>query len=220
MTACAIVIAEKIRKQDNSQGGQTMIITIGRQYGSGGKDIGEKVAKALGYRFYDKEILTMAAEREGFNVAAVQQYDERLSSSLIYGTYLSATTGGADMLPLNQKLAIAQFDLVRKLAEEGNCVIVGRCADYVLRERADCLNIFVHASPEFRKDRAVKEYGIAPELVEKTIRRQDKRRADYYEFFSQKKWGEAKSYHLTIDSGKLGIDRAAEAIAQVVRALE
>lgn len=197
-----------------------MIITIGRQYGSGGKEIGEKVAKALGYKFYDKEILTMTAEREGYSVPAVQQYDETLNTSLLYGTYLSATSGGADLLPLNQKLAIAQFDVIRRIAEEGNCVIVGRCADYVLRENPDCLNVFIHADPEFRKEHAIQCYGLAPELADKTLRKQDKRRADYYEFFTQKKWGEAKSYHIAIDSSKFGIDEAADAIVQIVRAKE
>ncbi len=197
-----------------------MIITIGRQYGSGGREIGQKVAQALGYKFYDKEILTLTAEREGFSVPAVRQYDEALTSSLLYGTYLSTAAGGADVLPLNQKLAIAQFDIVRRIAKDGNCVIVGRCADYVLRDTPHCLNVFVHANPEFRKDRAVKFYGVAPELAEKTLRKQDKRRSDYYEFFTQKRWGDARTYNLTIDSGKFGIDGAAEAIVAMVRLLQ
>jgi cytidylate kinase len=194
-----------------------MIITIGRQYGSGGKVIGEKVAKALGYQFYDKEILTMTAEREGYSVPAVRQYDEALTSSLLYGTYLTATTSGADVLPLNQKLAIAQFEVVRKIAQDGNCVIVGRCADYVLRDNPHCMSVFIHADPAFRKERAIQYYGVAQELADKTLRKQDKRRGDYYEFFTQKKWGEAKSYNITIDSSKFGVDGAADAIVQLVR---
>ncbi len=197
-----------------------MIITIGRQYGSGGKDIGERVAQALGYKFYDKEILTLTAEREGFSVPAVRQYDEALTSSLLYGTYLTTAGGGADMLPLNQKLAIAQFDIIRRIAKDNNCVIVGRCADYVLRETPHCLNVYIHAKLDFRKERAVKHYGVAPELAEKTIKKQDKRRSDYYEFFTQKKWGDAKSYDLAIDSSKFGIEGAADAIVQLARLLQ
>ncbi len=196
-----------------------MIITIGRQYGSGGRDIGEQVAQTLGYKFYDKEILSLTAEREGFSIPAVRQYDEALTSSLLYGTYLTAA-GGTDVLPLNQKLAIAQFDVIRRIAKEGNCVIVGRCADYVLREEPHCLNVFVHANPEFRKERAIKYYGVAAELAEKTIKKQDKRRSDYYEFFTQKRWGDARTYNLTIDSGAFGIEGAAEAIVQLVRLLQ
>lgn len=197
-----------------------MIITIGRQYGSGGRFIGQKVAQALGYAFYDKEILTMTAEREGFSVPAVRQYDEALTSSLLYGTYLTTASSGADVLPLNQKLAIAQFDVVRRIARDGNCVIVGRCADYVLRDTPHCLHVFIHASPEARKARAIEHFGIAPELAEKTIKKQDKRRADYYEFFTQKRWGDARTYDMTIDSGKFGVDGAAEAIVAMVRLLQ
>lgn len=197
-----------------------MIITIGRQYGSGGREIGQKVAQTLGYRFYDKEILTLTAEQEGFSVPAVRQYDETLSSSLLYGTYLTTASSGADVLPLNQKLAIAQFDIVRRIARDGNCVIVGRCADYVLRDTAHCLHVFVHARPEFRRERAVKDYGVAPELAEKVLKKQDKRRGDYYEFFTQKRWGDARTYDLTIDSGKFGVDGAAEAIVAMVRLLQ
>lgn len=141
-----------------------MIITIGRQFGSGGKEIGEKVAERLGYAFYDKEIVTMAAEESGFSASAMQHYDEKPSGSLIYSLYM---TGAAtsDNLPLNQQLAFAQFNIIRKVAQADNCVIVGRCADYVLREKKNLLTVFLHAPMEYRVGRVMRRTPLtAPSL--------------------------------------------------------
>ncbi len=190
-----------------------MIITIGRQFGSGGKEIGEKVAKRLGYAFYDKEILTMAAEESGFSPSAMQHYDEKPSGSLIYSLYM---TGAAtsDNLPLNQQLAFAQFNVIRKVAQADNCVIVGRCADYVLREKKNLLTVFLHAPMEYRVQRVMAENSIdSTQLAEKTIKKQDKSRADYYNFFTHKKWGDAASAMLSVDTSTLPPDDVAEVIA-------
>lgn len=190
-----------------------MIITIGRQFGSGGKEIGEKVAKRLGYAFYDKEILTMAAEESGFSASAMQHYDEKPSGSLIYSLYM---TGAAtsDNLPLNQQLAFAQFNVIRKVAQADNCVIVGRCADYVLREKKNLLTVFLHAPMEYRVERVMAENSIdSRTLAEKTIKKQDKSRADYYNFFTHKKWGDAGSAMLSVDTSTLSSDDVAEVIA-------
>ena len=190
-----------------------MIITIGRQFGSGGKEIGEKVAKRLGYAFYDKEILTMAAEESGFSPSAMQHYDEKPSGSLIYSLYM---TGAAtsDNLPLNQQLAFAQFNVIRKVAQSDNCVIVGRCADYVLREKKNLLTVFLHAPMEYRVQRVMAENSIdSTQLAEKTIKKQDKSRADYYNFFTHKKWGDASSAMLSVDTSSLSPDDVAEVIA-------
>ena len=133
-----------------------MIITIGRQFGSGGREIGGKVAQRLGYAFYDKEILTMAAENSGFSASAMQHYHEKPSGSLIYSLYM---TGAAtsDNLPLNQQLAFAQFNVIRKVAQADNCVIVGRCADYVLREKKNLLTVYLYAPMSYRVERIMKE---------------------------------------------------------------
>ena len=190
-----------------------MIITIGRQFGSGGKEIGETVAKRLGYAFYDKEILTMAAEESGFSPSAMQHYDEKPSGSLIYSLYM---TGAAtsDNLPLNQQLAFAQFNVIRKVAQADNCVIVGRCADYVLREKKNLLTVFLHAPMEYRVRRVMAENSIdSSQLAEKTIKKQDKSRADYYNFFTHKKWGDAASAMLSLDTSTLSADDVAEVIA-------
>lgn len=190
-----------------------MIITIGRQFGSGGKEIGEKVAQRLGYAFYDKEILTMAAENSGFSPAAMQHYEEKPSGSLIYSLYM---TGAAtsENLPLNQQLAFAQFNVIRKVAQADNCVIVGRCADYVLREKKNLLTVYLHAPMTYRVGRIMAEQSIEnTTLAEKTIKKQDKARADYYNFFTHKKWGDAGSAMLSIDTSTLPSDQVAEAIA-------
>lgn len=197
-----------------------MIITIGRQYGSGGKEIGEKVAQRLGYAFYDKEILTMAAEESGFSVAAMQHYDEKPSGSLIYSLYM---TGAAtsDNLPLNQQLAFAQFNIIRKVAQADNCVIVGRCADYILREKTNLLTVFLHAPMEFRVRHIMEEQSLtSPALAEKTIKKQDKARADYYNFFTHKKWGDAGSAMLSIDTSMLDADGIAALIADAISMMQ
>ena len=197
-----------------------MIITIGRQFGSGGKEIGEKVAQRLGYAFYDKEILTMAAEDSGFSPSAMQHYDEKPSGSLIYSLYM---TGAAtsDNLPLNQQLAFAQFNVIRKVAQADNCVIVGRCADYVLREKKNLLTVFLHAPMEYRVERVMAENSIdSKNLAEKTVKKQDKARADYYNFFTHKKWGDAGSAMLSVDTSTLSADEVAEVIAGYAMLME
>ena len=193
-----------------------MIITIGRQFGSGGRDIGEKIAQRLGYTFYDKELLSMAAEQQGFSAAAMEHYDEKPTGSLIYSLYMTGATT-SDNLPLNQQLTFAQFNVIRKVAQADNCVIVGRCADYVLRDRENLLTVFFHAPMEYRIKRVIAEQSITNEaLAEKTIKKQDKARADYYNFFTHKKWGEAGNAMVSIDTSILDSDGIAALIADLV----
>ncbi len=197
-----------------------MIVTIDRKYGSGGRLIGEKLSKLLGYRFFDRELLKIAAQESGMHEDVVQHFDEKPTGSLLYSTYLYATLPVTDALPLNQKLAFAQFEVIRRVAEEGNCVIVGRCADYVLQERTDCLNVFITATNPVRRQRLIQYYGVPEELTEKTIRKQDKMRAEYYNFFTQRKWGDASNYHICLDAGRLSLDGAAQLLADAVHQLE
>ena len=197
-----------------------MIITIGRQFGSGGREIGEKVAERLGYAFYDKEILNMASEDSGFSASAMQHYDEKPAGSLIYSLYMTGAATG-DSLPLNQQLAFAQFNVIRKVAQADNCVIVGRCADYVLREKQNLLTVFLHAPMEYRVAQVMARQSIdSASLAEKTIRKQDKARSDYYNFFTHKKWGDSSSSMLSIDTSKLGVDGVAAAIADYAMLIE
>lgn len=199
-----------------------MIITIGRQFGSGGGEAGKLVAERLGYKFYDNEILTMAAEASGLSPAAVSRFDEQPGNSLIYSMYMSTIPTG-DMLPINQQLAFAQFNAIRVAARQDNCVFIGRCADYVLRQRRDVVDLFIHADMEFRKQRVIaapEVYHITAENVERAIRKQDKKRADYYNFFTHGSWGSADNYHLALDSGYLGIEGVADAIVYFVQLRE
>ena len=199
-----------------------MIITIGRQFGSGGGMAGKMVAEELGYKFYDDEILTMAAEASGLSPAAVSRFDEQAGSSLIYSMYMSAVPTG-DMLPINQQLAFAQFNAIRVAARQDNCVFIGRCADYVLRQRRDLLNLFVHADMESRRERVIAHpeiYHVTADNVERAIRKKDKQRADYYNFFTHGDWGSADNYHVALDTGYLGVEGAAETIIQMVRLRE
>ena len=193
-----------------------IIISIGRQYGSGGREIGRRLAEIFNIDFYDKELITLAAKRSGFSEEILKENDENHNGSFLYSLVMGTYTGG-DNLPLNHKLFLAQFDTIKKLAEEKSCVIIGRCADYALEYNPDCIKVFIHADIDSRIDRAVKEYGIAEDKVEDTIKKIDKKRASYYNFYTGKKWGNMENYDLTINSAWSGIDGAVNAIAELVK---
>ena len=191
-----------------------MIITIARQYGSGGKEIGEKLAERLGYQFYDREVLNIAADSASIHPEVAERFDQKPVRSLLYNAYMTSTA--EESLPLNQKLALAEFDAIRTLAEQGNCIFVGRCADMVLKKRSDLIRVFFHAPLEWRKEYIMKLDGVPEQLVEKTVKRGDKTRAEYYEFFTQRKWGDVDNYDLTINTAFLGIDGTMEQLARFV----
>lgn len=190
------------------------VVTIGRQYGSGGKIIGEKLAKALGVPFYDKELLTEAARKSGICQEMFESNDEKPTSSLLYSLVMGTYSG--DSLPLNHKLFLAQFDAIRSLADKGSCVIIGRCADYALEDYKNVINVFIHAKMEDRIDRAVAQYGIDINKAEDIIIKTDKKRASYYNFYSSKKWGNVDNYDITVDSSVLGIDDTVKLLKEFV----
>ncbi len=196
-----------------------MIITIARQYGSGGRDIGEQLAKRLGYRFYDREILDIAAEKSSIHPDVAARFDEKPAGSLLYSAYMA---GGNldDTMPINQKLALAQFDTIRSLSEDGSCIFVGRCADMVLQKRSDLVRLFLHAPFAWRVRRAVDFYGVPDALAEKTVKKTDKARAEYYEFFTQKKWGACNNYDLSINTSLWGIEGTVEQLARLIEAMK
>lgn len=187
------------------------IITISREFGSGGREIGQKLANELGIPFYDKELLVRASKDSGICEDLFYRNDESHSNSLLYslvmGTFPTNGQGKirADM-PLNHKLFLAQFDAIKKIAEEGSCVIVGRCADYVLREEKNVLNFFINADLASKKKRILERYDIEKDKAMDFIKKTDKNRANYYNYYSDMKWGEAKNYDLCINSSTLGID--------------
>ena len=189
------------------------VITISRQYGSGGREIGKKLADQLGIPFYDNEIISRAAKDTGFSEAAFESVEDKATNSLLYSiamgmnVFTSQDTGFAG-LSLDDRIFLAQSNVIRKVAEEGACVIVGRCADYVLKDRKDCLNVFIYADKGFRAERIVKQYGESNIEPEKRLADKDKKRKLNYKYFTERDWGRRENYHLSIDSGFLGIEKA------------
>ena len=182
------------------------VITISREYGSGGRAIGERLAKELGIPFYDKELIFMAAKESGLSEEYIKKTEQMKSTSFLYGLYM-----GAQQLPMNDQIFLVQSKIIRQVASEGPCVIVGRCADYVLRERKDLLHVFIHAPLSFRAERAQQVYEKQANNMEEFVRKKDKKRASFYNYFSQNKWGDARHYHLAISS-VYGVDFAVEVL--------
>lgn len=183
------------------------IITISREFGSGGRTIGKKVAEDLGIPCYDYELIQKIAKESGFNEQYVKEAGEYSS-----GGFLSTLASRAFGPTNGDYLWEIQYKIITELAEKGPCVIVGRCADYILKDKADCLNVFIHADMEFRAERIVKIYGERESSPENRLKDKDKRRAAYYKFYTEQKWGDVKNYHLTMNSGILGIDNCVKII--------
>ncbi len=191
------------------------IFTIGRQFGSGGHEIGQKLAEKLSIPFYDKKLLEVAAEQSGIAQEVIENYDEVPTNSLLYslsmGNY-GMGGGGPFTMPIHQQIFLAQFDAIQKLSEQGSCVIVGRCADYALYRYPHLVSVFIHADIQKRIDRIAKLYDLSEKEAAERILKIDKKRASYHNFYATKKWGNCDSYHLSLDSGVLGIDNAVEII--------
>lgn len=198
-----------------------MIITIGRQYGSAGREIGELLAKTYDIPLYDKEMLKRAAKESGICEEIFETHDEKPTNSFLYSLVMDtyslgySSNGYADM-PINHKVFLAQFDAIKKIADEGPCVLVGRCADYALEEYPNVVNVFIHADLDVRIRRIARLYDLTDAKAKDTIIKTDKKRASYYNYYTNKEWGEAKSYDLCINSGKLGVDNSAKAIMEYV----
>lgn len=193
------------------------IITISRQYGSGGREIGQKIAEHYGIPFYDNELITRAAKESGFAEETFARAEDKATNSLLYSLAMGINVyGNQDFgfggLSLDDRIFLAQSDVIRKVAEEGPCVIVGRCADYVLKERDDVCNIFIQAAMSYRINRAVKEYGIEEKSAADVIIKNDKRRSNYYNYHVGEKWTNLNNYDLVIRSDLQGIERAVSAI--------
>ena len=204
---------------------QKCIITIGRQFGSGGRYVGRLLAEKLSIPFYDKELLSEAAKQSGICEEIFEEHDEKPTRSLLFslvtGMQHHMGTGNFYMdMPLNHRIFLAQFDAIRKLAEEGSCVIVGRCADYVLRENPDTVSIFVKADMPSKIQRAVTYYGVEKDKAEERIRKADKQRASYYNYYATATWGDVDNYDLVVDTGALGVEGAVELIAKFLELRE
>lgn len=201
------------------------VITIARQYGSGGHEVGEKLAQKLGIPYYDKALIAMAAKQSGLSEEVFEHADEKATSSLLYsmvvgGYGFGSRIPGLNEMPINDKLFLIQSDIIKKAAEEGPCVIVGRCADYILREFPNTLNVFIHADKASRVQRIVAkglcEEKKAPDFVSK----KDKQRANYYNFYSNNRWDDLNNYDFTLDTSKFTIEEAVELVADAARRLD
>lgn len=194
------------------------IYTIGREFGSGGQYVGEKLAERLGIKLYDKELLQQASKDSGFCEEIFENHDERPTNSFLYSLVMDtysvngySTASFLDM-PLNHKVFLAQFETIKKIAEQESCVIVGRCADYALADHPDCINVFIKADMDYRVKLVSKRANITEAKAKDMILKQDKQRASYYNYYTSKKWGDSKSYDLCLDTGKLGVDGCVEMI--------
>ena len=195
-------------------------INIGRQLGSGGREIGEKLASRLGIAFYDKEIITLAAKQSGLCSEFFERADERAHLSAMRGIlhYRFPFTQYGDNCLSNETLFQIQSDVIRELVDDHNCLFVGRCADYILRNHPFCVNIFISANREDRVKRIAEKMNVNPANAADIIERADKKRAEYYNYYTNKTWGTAASYHLCVNSSVLGIERSVEFIDTFVRA--
>ena len=195
------------------------IITIGRQFGSGGKEVGIRVAKELGIPFYDKELLQEAAKKSGLCEKIFENFDERPKSllySIAMDSYMFALPGSGGGDSLEQQVYLATFNTIRQLAEQGPCVMIGRCADYALADNTAHLSLFIYAPMDVRVQRVAKRQNISPEKARSLILKTDKRRASYYEYYSSRRWGAVDSYDFCLDSSYLGLGGTVELIRAMV----
>lgn len=201
------------------------IITIGRQYGSGGREIGQKLADDLGIKCYDSELLDRAAKDSGICQELFEHHDEKPTNSFLYSLVMDTYSIGYSSstfaeMPLNHKIFLAQFNAIKQIANEGPCVMVGRCADYALTDYKNCVSIFIHAKLESRIRRIATKYDLTDAKAKERILKTDKKRASYYNYYSNKKWGDGASYDLCIDSSVCGIDGTVQLVKNFVELKE
>ncbi|MBQ9070580.1 MAG: cytidylate kinase-like family protein [Clostridia bacterium] len=202
-----------------------IIITIARQYGSGGREIGEKVAELLNIPLFDKQLIADAASKGNLNEEVLRKTDETAANSLLYTLAMGSNVVGTTMhfgykMPINDKLFILQSEVIKEYAQRGSCVIIGRCSDYVLREEENVFRIFIYGDLEHRKERVKERHPeIKSSQIIDVINKTDRRRASYYNFYTGNKWGKYDNYDIAINSSTLGINGTAEMIANCARQL-
>ncbi len=201
---------------------KNVVITIARQYGSGGKTVGEMLAEDLGIHYYDKELMKLASDDSGINEALFVKADEKLKSSLLFRVAKNVYQGElippeSDDFTSNDNLFNYQAKIIKELAKQESCVIIGRCADFVLRDYDNVLSVFVHAPEDFCLEQAAKKHSMSTRELEKYIARTDKHRAEYYKYHTGREWTDARNYDLCLDSSKLGFERCVEEIKAYIR---
>ena len=196
------------------------IITISRAFGSGGHTIGRAVAERLGIPCYDKELVYRVAKESGFHADFIEEAGEYapVTNSLLFNLTVSPNPlATMNSMSMSDQLFVYQTNVIRKVAEEGPCVIIGRCADYILRDNPNCFNVFIHADMEFRSARIVKKYGETKQTPKKRLTDKDNKRRVYYKHYTGKVWGEAQNYHLCLNSGLIGIEKCVDIIADIAQ---
>lgn len=197
-----------------------LIVTVSREFGSGGRQVGKKLAEELGINYYDKVILALASEKSGLPKEYIERIEEQASSSFLFNLSMNAINTPDFFyqydVPASDRAYFAQTAAIKELAEKESCVIVGRCADYILRENKNCLRVFIHASKPTRLTRLVDEYGIAEKEAKDRLDKMDKGRANYYKHYTGERWGQTDSYDLAINTDVCGIDGAVKVIKTMV----
>ncbi|MCD8397854.1 MAG: cytidylate kinase-like family protein [Lachnospiraceae bacterium] len=199
------------------------IITISRELGSGGRTIGKLVASRKNILYYDRELIDEAAKVSGVPKEYIEKSDQKITSSFLYNLAMGTSYGYGMLeeasnqpLPLTTQVFCAQQEIIRNYADAGSCVIVGRCADYILRDRKDVLRVFIYADMEKRIEHSVKEYGMPEATAREEIIRSDRERARHYNMFTEQKWGDRKNYDILLDSGTLGYENCAQIICSII----
>lgn len=200
-----------------------LVITIGRQCGSKGKLVGQKLAEAMGVKCYDKELLTEAAKHSGLSEELFQTHDEKPTNSFLYSlvmdTYSMGYNSSAYMdMPINHKIFLAQFDTIKKLADESSCVIVGRCADYALADYPNTVTVYITSNEEDKVAYIQELYNVNESKAKDIMIKTDKKRASYYNYYASKRWGEAKGYDLCLNCSSVGVDGAVKIIQEFAKA--
>lgn len=197
------------------------VITIARQFGSGGHQIGRRVAELLGIKVYDKELIMLAAEKSGYHPDVLAKADEKVAGSLLYtlaigSSRMGGLSGNYD-IPINDKLFISQNEIIQELADTEQCVIVGRCGDYALRNFENKFTVFIYADLPMRLERIMESRGISEAEARNLIAKEDKKRSGYYNFYTGQKWGSIERYGASFNTAFLGIEKTAEIIAEIAR---
>ncbi len=195
------------------------VITVSRQFGSGGRSIGKKIADKLGFDYYDGELVEKVAKETGFDPSYIADAGEYApGKSMLSYAFSSATPHGhGSSMSASDYLWATQSRIISELAEKGNCVIVGRCADYILRDREDCLNIFIHASKQYRAKRIVELYGETNKTPMKRLDEKDGKRKVNYRYFTGREWGVTENYHISLDSGVIGHDECVDIVCDIIK---
>ena len=196
------------------------IITMEREFASGGNEIGRRVAKKLGIELYDRNILIEAAKRLELPAIYVEQLEETAPGSIIFNLSKTAIGGihkDSSNLPMAERLFLEEKKIIEEIVEKQDCVIVGRCASYILKDRPDCLKIFVHADKQYRLQRAIETEKLAKDEAEEFLRKSDKRRSGFYNVHTGWKWGDMERFDICLDSGSLGIDCCVDVLAGMMK---